>query len=122
MSTLTVPENLLHMIEARARNQGTTVDVQVAELLAKALAEDAREAELLAEIRKEREEMANRGVFLTDDFINEAKRSGQRMIVADTNIVAYLVVPGPRDRGRRARLPAKRIPTGRCPPYSGLNC
>jgi hypothetical protein len=39
MSTLSVPENLFHLIEQRARNQGTTVDAQVAELLAKALAE-----------------------------------------------------------------------------------
>ena len=77
MSTLTVPENLFHQIEERARTQGTTVDDQAAELLAKALAEDPREAELLAEIRKEREEMASRGVFLTNESIAEAKSWGR---------------------------------------------
>lgn len=77
MSTLTIPQNLFHQIEDRARTQGTTVDDQAAELLAKALAEDPREAELLAEIRREREEMASRGVFLTNASIAEAKRWGR---------------------------------------------
>jgi cytochrome c-type biogenesis protein CcmH/NrfG len=64
-------------IEARARAQNTTVTAQAVELLAKALAVDPREAELLAEIRREREEMAKAGVYITDESIAEAKNWGR---------------------------------------------
>jgi hypothetical protein len=78
MRTLTVPEEIFQQIESRARAQGTTVDVQAADLLSKALAEDFREAELLAEIRLDREEMAKGSVFLTDESIAEAKNWGRQ--------------------------------------------
>jgi hypothetical protein len=76
-TTLALPKTLFLQIEERARTNGTSVDAEAAELLARALADDAREAELLAEIRNERQEMADRGVFITDDFINEAKNWGR---------------------------------------------
>lgn len=41
------------------------------------LEDEKREAELLEEIRKDREEMARQGVYLTDEFIQEAKRWGR---------------------------------------------
>jgi hypothetical protein len=77
MSTLTVPDALFHQIEERARASGKTVEVEAVELLAKALNEDLAEAELMAEIRKERDEMAARGVFLTNESIAEAKNWGR---------------------------------------------
>jgi hypothetical protein len=69
--TLTVPETLLHQIEERARARGITIDAQAAELLADALSRDKAEEQLLAEIRKERDEMASRGVFLKMCSIDE---------------------------------------------------
>ncbi len=75
--TLRVPLNLFHVLEDRAKASGKTVDDQVAEILTRALADEAKEAELMAEIRKAREEMAARGISLTDEFIQEAKRWGR---------------------------------------------
>ena len=77
-TTVTLSDAFFHEIGELARARGTTVEAQIAELLAKALAHDAREAELLAEIRKERDEMAQKGLFLTDDFIAQAKSWGRK--------------------------------------------
>ncbi|HEX4794567.1 MAG TPA: hypothetical protein VH370_12280 [Humisphaera sp.] len=76
-STLTVPEGLFKELEERARAHGITVDGEAAELLAKALDRDKRESQLMSEIRKEREELARRGVFLTDDVIQQARNWGR---------------------------------------------
>jgi hypothetical protein len=77
MSTLTVPESLFHEIQKRANLTGKTVDDEAAELIGRALLDDMREADLLAEIAKDREEMAQRGVVLTPEWIAEAKRWGR---------------------------------------------
>ncbi|HZL38618.1 MAG TPA: hypothetical protein VFC78_25140 [Tepidisphaeraceae bacterium] len=76
-ATLKVSGSLFHQIEERARERGISVDNEAAELLAKALAFEAEDAELLAEIRKDREQMAQNGVFLTDEFLDRAKRWGR---------------------------------------------
>ena len=76
--TLTVPDALLQQIQERARARGTTIDAQAAELLADALSREKAEEQLLAEIRKERDEMARRGVFLSNEAIQEAKNWGRK--------------------------------------------
>jgi hypothetical protein len=68
---------LFHQLEERARARGITLEAEVAELLNLALAKDVGEAELLAEIRKERESLAQSGVFLTDDLLTRAKSWGR---------------------------------------------
>jgi hypothetical protein len=75
--TVTVPHDLFHQIEERARAAGKSVDAQAAELLTKALADELRERQLLSEVRKEREAIAGRGVYLTDDSIRQAKEWGR---------------------------------------------
>lgn len=75
--TLHIPEKLFHELEARAKAIGATVDHTAAELLAKALADEAAEAQLMAQINKERGAMAADGVFLTEELANEAKRWGR---------------------------------------------
>ncbi|HWE96172.1 MAG TPA: hypothetical protein VG269_19570 [Tepidisphaeraceae bacterium] len=70
--TVTVPHDLFHQIEERARAAGTTVDAQTTELLTRALAEEMRERNLVNEVRKERGALASRGVYLTDDSIRQA--------------------------------------------------
>ena len=74
---LHIPEKLFHELEARAKAIGTTVDHTATELLAKALADEAAEARLMTEIKREREAMAADGVSLTEEFANEAKRWGR---------------------------------------------
>jgi hypothetical protein len=76
-ATITVSDALFEQVEARARARGTSVDVELTELLTKALADETRDSELLTEIRTEREQMARRGVFLTDDLIVQAKSWGR---------------------------------------------
>jgi len=77
-STLTVPDDLFKELEERARARGISVDGEAAELLARALDRDKRESQLMSEIRKEREELARRGVFLTDEIIQQAKNWGRK--------------------------------------------
>jgi len=76
-SMVNLPDPLFQQIEERARARGVTPEAEVAELLHHALAKDAGEAELLAEIRKERKTLAAKGVFLTDDQIARAKSWGR---------------------------------------------
>jgi len=75
--TLHIPEKLFHELEARAKASGTTVDHAATDLLTKALADEAAESQLLAQIKNERESMAGDGVFLTEESANEAKRWGR---------------------------------------------
>jgi plasmid stability protein len=73
-----LPDDVYTRIEQRARLRGKTVAEQAAEFLAQALAADDKgEAVLLDEIRQDRQRMAERGVFITDDDIREARRSGR---------------------------------------------
>ena len=74
--TLTLPDGVAQQLEERARVFGTTVELQAAELLSKALVDD--EAQLLHEIRAERESLARRGAKLTDDLIRDAKAWGRK--------------------------------------------
>jgi len=71
-------EQLLLEIQQQAVAHGMDVEAYAAQLLARAIAEDRREAHLMEEIRKDREQMARQGVYITDDFITQAKRWGRK--------------------------------------------
>lgn len=74
-----LPEELYQQIETLARVRGKSVSEVAADFLAKALADDEEtEARLMAEIRAEREEMAKRGVWITEEDINEARNWGRK--------------------------------------------
>jgi plasmid stability protein len=75
---LHVPFELFRELSDRAKMKGTSVDAHAAELLLKAMGEEAEEAQLLAAIRKEREELVGAGLFLTDESLAEAKRWGRK--------------------------------------------
>jgi hypothetical protein len=70
-----VPENLYQELEKLARVRGSSIADVAAEFLVRSLTtDDAHEARLLAELRTGRDELANRGMFATDDEIREAKK------------------------------------------------
>lgn len=74
-----LPEDVFKQIETLARVRGQSVGDVAADFLRKALTgEDEAEAKLLADIRREREELAAKGVYLTKEMINEAKAWGRR--------------------------------------------
>ena len=73
-----LPDELVEQIEKLARLRGISISEQAAEFLAKGVAaDDVAEQLLLAEIRLEREELARRGVRITDDEITQAKNWGR---------------------------------------------
>lgn len=78
LESLNLPDELYERIEKLARIRGKPVGDVAAEFLVKGLAADeAAEEILMAEIRADREEMARRGVFLTEESIREAKNWGR---------------------------------------------
>jgi len=74
-----VPDTVYLHIEKLARIRGVSVSKAATDLLAEAIAGEFGEAEkrLLAEIRADREAMAKRGVWITDDDIRTAKNEGR---------------------------------------------
>jgi predicted transcriptional regulator len=75
--TLSLPDDLLKQIEERARERGRPVDMEAVQILRQFFEDDAREAQMMEEIRKDREEAARQGLFIDDEFINQAKRWGR---------------------------------------------
>ena len=75
--TLEVPKGTVHRIEKRALVRGKSIGDEAAELLLKVLDEEEREAKLMEEISKDREEAAKQGIYITDEFIREAKNWGR---------------------------------------------
>ncbi|HYO07711.1 MAG TPA: hypothetical protein VER17_01955 [Tepidisphaeraceae bacterium] len=69
-----VPDDVYTELEARARQNGKSVGEQAADYLRQALAEEAAEARLLAEIRREREAL---NVWVTDADLGQAKHWGR---------------------------------------------
>lgn len=67
-----VPDDVYDAIERRARAAGRTPEKEAAEMLARNVADEQHEAALLEEIRKDREEMAKKGVYLTEEDIQSA--------------------------------------------------
>jgi hypothetical protein len=74
-----LPDETYELIEKLARVRGCSICELAADLLAKGLAGNpAAEAALLEQIRIEREEMARRGVWITDEDIRAAKNYGRK--------------------------------------------
>jgi plasmid stability protein len=78
LKDLPIPDELLARIELRAKVHGVSVEEQVVrDLSALEDREGVDEERLLSEIRREREEMAAGGVYLTDELLREAKHWGR---------------------------------------------
>lgn len=78
-----VPEELVEQIRRRAESRGVSVEEQVVCDLsiippAPPKRTDKEEEALLEEIRRDREELAARGVFITKEMIDEAKNWGRK--------------------------------------------
>jgi plasmid stability protein len=73
-----LPDEVYAQIEKHARLRGKSVAEHAAEILAQSLAtDDADDANLLQEIRADRQRLADRGVFITDDNLRRAQESGR---------------------------------------------
>ena len=79
MSALNVQlSEALHLaIQQQASAFGMNVEEYAASLLARAIEGATRESHLMEEIRRDREEMARQGVYITEDFIRQAKQWGR---------------------------------------------
>jgi hypothetical protein len=81
MRTIEIPDlsdEIYAQIEKLARVRGKSVAQQAAEFLQKAVgADEQAEEQLLADVRADRDAMAKRGVFATDDDIKAAKNWGR---------------------------------------------
>jgi plasmid stability protein len=74
-----VPDEIYEWIEKLAKVRGKTISELAAELLRKGLQGDpVAEAALLEEIRADREELARRGVRISDEDIRAAKNYGRK--------------------------------------------
>lgn len=74
---LSLPDDVYYLIERRARVSGRSLADEAADMLSRSAAVEDREAKLLDDIRKERDEMARDGVFLTEDDILSAIEWGR---------------------------------------------
>jgi predicted transcriptional regulator len=73
-----LPDEVYRRLEQLARVEGKPLSDVAARLLAKVLTPQIEEEQLLAEIRAEREAMAKRGVFITDDDIRRGRDWGRQ--------------------------------------------
>ena len=68
-----LPDHVYDAIERRARAAGRSPEQEAAEMLARDVAAgEQNEADLLDEIRRERDEMAKKGIYLTVEDIQSA--------------------------------------------------
>ncbi|HLL88067.1 MAG TPA: hypothetical protein VK324_02075 [Tepidisphaeraceae bacterium] len=73
-----VPEELYARIDKLARAAGRSAAELAAEILARSVDREEQEAQLLATIRSERDQMAARGVFTTDADIRRGREWGRK--------------------------------------------
>ena len=80
LKQLELPDELLRSIVDRANKQGISVEEQVVRDLAlvESGRENSSEPELLAAVRREREELASKGVSLTDEVFAAARNWGRK--------------------------------------------
>lgn len=78
LDRLELPDELFDDLNRRAKLHGLSVEQQLVRDLAVAQERDPETEEaLLRDIREERGMLAAKGVFLTDDFLDKAKRWGR---------------------------------------------
>jgi hypothetical protein len=78
LSKLELPDDLYHSMERRAGGEGISVaELVIRELSAMETARSLDEKKLLEDIRKERHDLAAKGVLITNEMVNEAKRWGR---------------------------------------------
>lgn len=73
-----LPDEVYEAIAHRARAAGRTPAAEGAEILERGVEAELKEQVLLEEIRKDRDEMARRGVFLTEEDIQSAIDRGRK--------------------------------------------
>ncbi len=75
-----IPDDVYAETERLARVRGVSVSEVATAVISNALVGEtasAVEARLMAEVRAERDAMKAKGVFLTDEFLDEAKKWGR---------------------------------------------
>jgi plasmid stability protein len=72
-----LPDELFDRIERRARQTGLSLAEQATQILARGLSADESEEALVNAIRKDRERLANQGVFMTDAELRAAIEQGR---------------------------------------------
>jgi hypothetical protein len=79
LNQMHLPDELLLAIQRRAQARGVTVEEQIVRDLevAEVINGGSDEQALLAEIRRERQVMASKGVYLTEEFLRQAKKWGR---------------------------------------------
>jgi hypothetical protein len=70
-------DELYDFIERRARAAGRSPAEEIADVVARNAAAEAREAALLEQLRQDHEEQERAGIFLTDDDIISATEWGR---------------------------------------------
>ncbi len=79
LGRLEMPDELYHSIERRAGGEGISVaELVVRELSSLECFRSFDEKKLLADIRRERDELAAKGVYITDAMVQEAKVWGRK--------------------------------------------
>src|SRR5436190_1687614 len=73
-----VPDELFERIERRAQEAGRSLPEQATELLVRGLSADEAEHALLEAIRKDREALAKKGVWMTQSDLDDALRLFRR--------------------------------------------
>ena len=72
LEVIELPDDVYAVIERRARQTGRSPSQEAAEMLARTAAAEQAEAALMEEIRQGHEEMAKKGIFLSEDDIQSA--------------------------------------------------
>ena len=77
LNHLEIPDTLMEALRRRAAAHGLTVEEQAIRDLADAHRADEDERTAMDEIRRERDAMAARGVFMTDAFLDATINLGR---------------------------------------------
>ena len=80
LNGLRLPDELLHAMERRAAAHGVSLEEQIVRDLQSAAKADTNEGEAvsLGAIRRDRDAMAAKGIFLTDEVLKSAREWGRR--------------------------------------------
>jgi plasmid stability protein len=72
-----VPDHLYTRIAERAKDRGRSVESLTLDILNAWLADEEREARIVAEAKANREELAQAGIFMTDEELDAAINWGR---------------------------------------------